>query len=175
MYKRQQAVTLANLFKMIDSPRTVRVEGTSVFMASSLEMAPPILVHHIRNNRALHDRVILLTVVYTHSPAVKDAERIRVEPLSRGLWRVVATFGFMEQPDAPAIINRICGNELPQFDASDVIYYIGRETFVATNRGDMGRTQEMVFAFLSRNALSATTYFRIPPDRVVELGMQLDL
>ncbi len=171
----ERAESMERLYKRIDSSRTARVDGTSVFMASSLEQAPPILVHHLKHNRSLHETVILLTVNYTHTPAVRDAERIVVERLQLGLWRVVASYGFMENPDAPAIIERVGMIHLPDFDPNEVIYYIGRETLVPSDRGDMGEAQEKVFAFLSRNALSATTYFRIPPDRVVELGLQLDL
>ena len=172
---RERAVPMAEFFSLVDDPRTVRVEGTSVFMASSPDFVPPILVHHLRNNRALHDLVILLTVASSHAPAVRGSERVRVAPLGKGVWRVVATYGFMEQPDAPAVIRSVCGTELPFFDTDDVIYYIGRETFVASDHGGMSRPEELLFAFLSRNALSATAYFRIPSEQVVELGMQLDL
>jgi KUP system potassium uptake protein len=171
----ERAMPMAEFFQILDDPRIRRVEGTCVFMASAATHVPPILVHHLRNNRALHENVILLNVTSTHSPAIRDARRITTASLGKGVWRVVARYGFTEQPNVPDVMAKVCGSDLPFFDPDDITYYIGRETFLASNRGRMSRWQEHLFAFLSRNALSATTYFRIPPDRVVELGMQLDL
>lgn len=171
----ERAMPLEGFFELLADPLIHRVEGTCVFMASSSTHVPPILVHHIKSNRTLHENVILLNVMTTHSPTVREERRLHAERLGKGVWRLVARYGFTEQPDVPKAMRTACGSVLPFFDPDDIVYYIGRETLLSTNAGHMNRWQERLFAFLSRNALSATTYFRIPPDRVVELGMQLDL
>jgi KUP system potassium uptake protein len=105
-------------------------------------------------------------VPYVHGP-----ERISVRDLGKGVWRVVVRSGFMEHPHVPEALARA---GLP-FDLADATYFVGRETFLAGRGGKMGVFSETLFAFLSRNAKSATSWFAIPPDQVVELGMQIDL
>ena len=162
---------LANL----QAPGTVRVPGTCVFMASSSTHTPPILTHHLRHNHVLHQTVVLLTVVTEHRPRVPGAERITATLLGEGVWCGVAHYGFFQEPNVPAALRQAAHRFGVPIALDEVTYYIGRETLLATSAGRMGRWSELFFAFLSRNALGATAYFRIPPDRVVELGMQIDL
>ncbi|WP_394822664.1 potassium transporter Kup [Pendulispora albinea] len=152
-----------------------RIPGTAIFMASNSGRVPPILFHHAQRIRVLHDTVILLTVVTEHVPVADEERRLEVQDLGEGFYRVIARCGFMEAPNVPQILleaSSLCGVPI---DFSHMTYYVGRETFLASGGGKMGRWSEMLFAFLSRNAQPATRYFGIPHDHVVELGTQIDL
>jgi K+ transporter len=118
----------------------------------------------------------LFVVVFAHVPFVADTERLDVERLDKGFIRVTAHYGFMQQPVVPDLLAQAkLAYDLPQLDLAEATYFLGRETFLATARGEMGPLREGIFAFLSRNARSATTYFSIPPAQVVEIGAQIDL
>jgi KUP system potassium uptake protein len=152
-----------------------RVPGTAVFLTSSALETPPILMHHIRHNKALHETVILLTVVTEHVPRVFGERSFGFSKLDKGFHRLVLRSGFMQSPSIPTLLRRAAVKQGLSIDFSDITYYLGRETFLATERGRMGRIAETTFGFMSRNAGSATAYFGLPPDQVVELGIQLDL
>jgi len=149
----------------------VRVPGTAVFLSSNPEGTPPVLATHARRIRALRENLVLLTVETDHVPHVRPADRVAVKELGKGVWRVVVREGFMDRPDVP---RALAAAGLP-IDLSDLVYYVGRETFVAGRGGKMGVFSEGLFAFLARNAKSPSAWFGIPPEQVVELGMQLDL
>jgi KUP system potassium uptake protein len=150
-----------------------RVPGSSVFLTSNDSEVPAVLLHHIRHNRALTETVVLLTVVTEHVPWVAEESRARVSEVGKGIWRVVVRYGFMQRPDIPAAL-RAATPGVPA-NEGDATYYIGRETFLATDAGRMGRWSETLFGFVARNARPASAWFNIPPERVVELGLQLDL
>lgn len=152
-----------------------RVPGTAVFMASNPKGLPPLLVHHARRSRSLHETVVLLSIVYEHRPWVGDEERIDVFPLREGFVRVVLRYGFMDSADVPKALTVATSLGKLAVDPSEVTYYLGRETFLATGAGQMGAISETIFAFLSRNSRSATAYFGLPPEHVVEIGTQIDL
>jgi KUP system potassium uptake protein len=162
---------LAKLERRLES----RIDGTGVFLSSSRDGVPPSLMHHTRLIPVLPERVILFTLVLDKVPVVPRAERLQIDDLGHGFVRIVAHSGFMETPDVPVLLAEafVQGN-LP-IEEGGVTYYLGRETFLATDAGRMGRYSEGLFAFLSRNSRSATAYFHIPPERVVELGTQIDL
>jgi KUP system potassium uptake protein len=162
---------LADFVATLESHCQVRVPGTSVFLSSSTTGTPPVLYQHAKRIRALSETVALLTVTTEHIPYAAKEGRTTVEGLGKGLWRVVVRAGFMERPNVPRLL---AAAKLP-FDLTDATYYIGRETFLAGRSGKMGVVSESLFAFLARNAKSATNWFAIPPEQVVELGMQIDL
>lgn len=151
-----------------------RVEGTAVFMAASPTGAPPVLRHHFRHNRVLHEQVVLLSILSENVPFVSSKKRIVVTELPQGFYRVSASFGFMETPQIPAILEAVAIFGLT-IDPETVTFYLGRETLIASKRPGMLMWRKSIFAFLSRNARTATAYFGIPADRVVELGMQVEL
>src|SRR5690606_23364084 len=152
----------------------VRVPGVAVFLTGNPLGTPPLLLHHLRHVKSLHATVVLVTVTMEHVPRVLE-ERIRFKQLSDGFIRLEMRVGFMEFPDVPlGLKEAIAQFELP-FTMDDVTYFLGRETLLATNEGEMSAKEESLFAFLSRNSQSATRYFGIPPRRVVEIGMQVDL
>ncbi|MBI5496775.1 MAG: potassium transporter Kup [Deltaproteobacteria bacterium] len=159
----------------IDKEVHTRVPGLAVFMSSNADGVPPIMLHHVRHNRVLHEVVILFTMTTEHVPRIPKAERITVTALGKGFHRVHVHLGFMQTVNVPALLQQAQEKLGFPLRLDDATYYLGRETFVAGKRGRMGVWAETLFGFLSRNARTATAYFGIPPDRVVELGMQLDL
>lgn len=151
-----------------------RVPGTAVFMTSNPTGTPPVLLHHFKHNKVLHQTVVLLTVENLNVPEIADEERVVVTHLQAGFHHVLVRYGFIERPDVPAALLMCKDHGLP-IDLRDTSYYLGRETLLTTGKSPMWRWRKSLFAFISRNARPATAYFGLPPNRVVELGMQIDL
>jgi KUP system potassium uptake protein len=162
---------LTDFLAKLDSPEVVRIPGTAVFLSSNPDGTPPVLFMQARKIRALREKLVVLTVLTEHVPYVDEKERLTTEDLGKGVYRVVVRGGFMEKPEVPKLLKRA---KLP-IDLDDVTYFLGRETFIGGKGGKMGVFSEGLFAFLSRNARSATSWFAIPPEQVVEIGMQIDL
>ncbi len=171
LYGRQPAV--ATFLAQLD-PKLLRVRGTAVYMTGNPDVVPTALLHNIEHNQVLHEQVVLMTVRTEDVPYVPAASRVEVAPLPAGFLRAVVHYGFMDQPDVPAALN-ICRAHGLHTDRKRVSYFIGRETLIPTARPPMGPVEGRVFTFLSACNLSATTYFAIPPERVVELGTQLEI
>lgn len=151
-----------------------RVDGTAVFLTSSLGVAPGVLLHHYKHNKVLHRQVVLLTIVTEGVPEVRHRERVAVRELGEGFWEVIAHYGFMETPNVPKILGR-CPEQGLKVEASSASYFLGRETILSTGRSKMARWRKMLFVYLQRNARPANAFFRIPANRVVELGAQVEL
>ena len=151
-----------------------RVPGTAVFMTGNLVGTPATLLHNLEHNHVLHERVILLTVVTNDVPHVAEDERVEVEPLGQGFYRHTIHYGFMEEPDVPGVL-AAGARRTQSIDVEHTTFFLGVETLISTEREGMPRWRERLFALMSRNAVRATTFFRIPPERVVELGMQIEL
>jgi KUP system potassium uptake protein len=152
-----------------------RIPGTAIVMASLSGGVPPVLSRLVRRFHVLHEQVVLVTVATEHTPTVPENERSTVQPLGKGIARVILHFGFMEDPQVPAELARALARLDLIVEPDRLVYLIGRETMIVTEKGEMGRVTEPIFAFLSRNMRGATEYFAIPPEQVVELGMQIDL
>jgi KUP system potassium uptake protein len=171
----ERSPPLDRFFAELDDHCPQRVPGTAIFLASMANGVPPVLDNHVKRIRALREKIVLLTVATEHVPFVAEDQRFEVEDLGKGFWRVTVHTGFMEKPNVPKLLARVkAERELP-IDLEEVTYYLGRETFLAGRGGKMKPLAEGLFAFLARNAKSATSYFAIPPEQVVELGMQIDL
>ncbi|HEY7142374.1 MAG TPA: potassium transporter Kup [Methylomirabilota bacterium] len=151
-----------------------RVPGTAVFLSATAKGVPPVLLNHLEHNKALHEHVVILTVLTADEPAVADEKRIDSEVLAPRFHRVRARYGFMEMPDVPAVLERCCGLGIAS-RLEETSYYVGRTRVLPTGPAPMAKWRKLLFGFLARNARSATEYFRIPPDRVVELGAQIQL
>jgi KUP system potassium uptake protein len=152
-----------------------RVPGTAVFMSGNPHSVPPALLHHFKHNKSLHERVILLSIITEHVPGVRRRERVETRDLGHGIHQVVAHFGFMQSPRVPDVLRqfrRITGLDV---ELNTTSFFLGRETLIATGRSGMWRWRGALFAFLSRNSHTATEFFGLPPGRVVELGMQIEL
>ena len=150
-----------------------RVRGTAVFMYGA-GGTPPALLHNLKHNKVLHDRVVFLAVITEEVPAVPQAERLSVETLGDGFFHMELHYGFMEDADVPAALATVRHEGLT-FPRMETTYFLGRETLIATRRRGMALWREHLFALMSRNARSATSFFRLPPNRVVELGAQIEL
>ncbi|HMQ02364.1 MAG TPA: potassium transporter Kup [Pyrinomonadaceae bacterium] len=159
----------------IEHRSITRVQGTAVFMNGNATRTPVALMHNIEHNKVLHERVMFVTVKTRPIPYVSNSERSEFEPLGNGFSRIRLYYGYMEKPDVPRELASI---DVPghRFNIDETTFFLGRETIIASKRySAMPKWQEKLFAFLSRNARSATSYFRIPPDRVVELGEQVEI
>jgi KUP system potassium uptake protein len=152
-----------------------RVPGTAVFMSSNPHGVPIVLLHHWKHNQVLHQTVVLLSVITETIPEVRTAERVQVKDLGHGFFQVTAHYGFMETPNVPAIMDIAAQHYGVPYIPARTSYFLGRETLLPTGDSKMFHWRKALFSFISRNARSATQYFGIPPDRVVELGMQIDL
>ncbi|MDF1503792.1 potassium transporter Kup [Roseisolibacter sp. H3M3-2] len=150
-----------------------RVPGTAVFMTSTNDGAPVVLLHHLKHNKVLHERVILLSVRAAEVPDVDEEETLEVEELGHGFYRVVATYGFMETPDVPQVMKFLHSRGI-RARTAETSYYLGRERLIPSGKMAMARWRKKLFVFMSRNARSATEFFNIPPNRVVELGTQIE-
>jgi KUP system potassium uptake protein len=169
----EQTVPVDAFMARIAEARIPRVPGTAVFLTRTQRDAPPVMVWHVRHNRALHKRVFVLTIITESVPWVSNTQRLTVQELAPGFWRASAHFGFMEHPDIPALL-RQAHERGCTIDLSDVTYYVGHETVVP--RGDakaLPRWVEALFAFMQRNASHLTDYFRLPAEQVVEIGRQV--
>jgi KUP system potassium uptake protein len=168
-----------------------RVPGTAVFMTSDSGGAPPVLLHHLKHNKVLHEKVMLMSVLTEEIPQVAERHRVDCSELGEGFYQVVAHYGFMETPNVPDVLRllgREEGNGKPvPIKLANTTFYLGRETLIVTptpKRGPstdgtaaegrrMGRWRKKLFVLMTRNAQSATAYFNLPPNRVVELGAQI--
>jgi KUP system potassium uptake protein len=170
----ESALSDADFLRSIERRPPPRVAGTAVFMDRTVDGVPLPLLHNLKHNKVLHERVILLTIVTDEVPYVSDEEQAEVRDLGLGLYRVVARYGFLEQPDVPELLARL---ELPQvkFNPDSTTFFLGRETLLATERPGMAIWRERLFAWMTRNAQGAPFFFRLPPNRVVELGAQIEL
>ena len=155
-----------------------RVAGTAVFMTGSDDGVPPVLLHHLKHNKVLHERVLLVSVKTADVPETSAAERVRVIALGHGFWRVIASYGFMQTPNVPNVLEVVdqMGIRCKPMETS---YFLGRERLIpiAAKPGDkivLSRWRKIIFGIMSRNARSATEFFCIPPNRVVELGTQIE-
>lgn len=151
-----------------------RVPGNAIFMTSSTEGVPSALLHNLKHNKILHDNVVLVTVRTTDTPMVPEMDRLYYIDLGHGFHRLIVHYGFMEQPDIPAALAQ-CIRFGIEFEELETSYYLSRETIIPNLRGGMNIWRGRLFATMSKNALSATEFFRIPSNRVVELGTQLEI
>ena len=135
---------------------------------------PPALAHNLRHNKMLHEHVVLLTVGTTPVPHLPDDQRLTVDPIGHGIFTVRVLYGFMEEPHVPQALHAARARGLT-IDLDDITYFLGRETLLVTGRRGMARWRERLFVVMTRNAVRPTTYFRLPPERVVELGVQVEI
>ncbi len=170
---RESVVPIGEVMQRIARDGIPRVPGTAVFLTRTDHDVPPVLLWHLKHNRALHERVFILTVTTESVPWVAAGERVTVEEIAPDIWRARARFGFMERPDVPALLERAHAVGC-RVDLSDVTYFVGHETVVSREDGQgLPRWLERMFAFLQRNSVHVTDYFRLPADTVVEIGREV--
>ena len=174
--KRMQdhALPLGALLEDVRNSSPVRVSGTAFFMSGNPSGTPPALLHNFKHNKVLHERVVILNVRTDEVPHVPPDERLSVDCLDLGFWRMTMRFGFMDEPDVPRELNRISSPEF-EFDAMKSSFFLGRETILCSRGGGIQRIGATIFAWMSQNARAATSFFSLPPGSVVELGAQVEI
>jgi KUP system potassium uptake protein len=172
----QETVVPIDVFMArITQGRIPRVPGTAVFLTRTQHDAPPVMVWHLKHNRALHEKLFVLTVVIDSVPWISDDERLKVEEIAPHFWRATARYGFMERPDIPAVLAKahVSGCAV---DLEDVTYYVAHETVVPREDGKgLPRWVEALFALMQRNSVHVSDYFKLPRDTVVEIGREISV
>ena len=172
---REGALSPEDFVKSLAGHPPVRVPGTAVFMHRSGGVIPPALLHSLKHYKALHKQVMLLTVMTEEVSHLRDDERLLVEDLGQGIYRITCRYGYMEEADIPALLERVSRENHVAIPPMDTTYFLGRETLIITARpSGMTTWREKLFASMMRNAESAARFFRLPPNRVVELGAQIE-
>jgi KUP system potassium uptake protein len=170
---RKQTLPLSLFVHEMKNKAPTRVPGTAVFMHGG-DATPPALLHNLKHNKVLHERVFLLKVETLEIPSVDTSHRIACEELGAGIYRIAARYGFAQDPHVPAALAQ-CVDRGLEFKPMDTTYFLGRENLIAISGGSMVLWRARLFALLSRNALGATAFFHLPPNRVVELGTQIEI
>jgi KUP system potassium uptake protein len=176
MIKRMnEAAMPATIFIKSAASSATRVPGTAVFMTTAADGIPHALLHNLKHNKVLHERVLLLTVKIEDVPYVEEEKTFHLDELGQGFYRLIVRYGFMQETDVPAALARVdsCG---PQFRMMDTSFFLARQTLVISpTRPGMWLWREKLFAWMLRNAESAMGFFKLPPNRVVELGSQVEI
>ena len=159
------------MLESLERRQPTRVAGAAVFLQTDPIYAPSALMHNLKHNRVLHDILVFITVETSDEPRVPRSERVTVKRLPLGAWLVEAHFGYMEQPDVPAAL-RACEPFGLSIDPRQASYFLGRRALRTSPRSALPFWQQRLFIMLANQSARAIEFFRIPPDRVVELGMQ---
>jgi KUP system potassium uptake protein len=193
---RENTLPLDLFLTDIAKRRPQRVPGTAVFLTSAPGGAPPVLLHHLKHNKVLHEKVMLLSVMGHEIPQIHERDRVKCRDLGEGFYEVMAHYGFMETPDVPSVLQSLalqaCDGAKAPVEIMATSFYLGRETLIPVSRRKKGKNPKSVaaldgalpkpvmarwrkklFIFMTRNAQSATAFFGLPPNRVVELGAQI--
>jgi KUP system potassium uptake protein len=169
---RQDSMPIAPFLARLPQSRSIiRVPGLAVFLTGNQDYVPTSLLHNLKHNKVLHEKVMFVTVQTSDSPEVPANERATVEELAPGIHRVMLRYGFMESPNIPRALEDL-GPE-SGFDAMQASYFLGREVLVPGMAPNLSWWRRWLFLWLARNAVPATEFFRIPSDRVVELGVRI--
>ena len=171
---RQGELPLATFIKSLGKQQVLRVPGTAVFMYSRPGSTPPALLANLFHNRILHTNVVILSVRTMDVPRVPPADREELIDHGHGFFSVRLRFGFMEEPDVETALLKLSDDRLP-ITADTLTFFLGRETVIASNIPGMANWRERLFAFQLRSAASAARFFRLPADRVVEVGSQVEI
>jgi KUP system potassium uptake protein len=170
---RQDSLPLKSFLARLPQSRTIRVPGIAVFMTSQADYVPGALLHNLKHNKVLHERVLFLTVLNEDVPQIGEERRLEVQELAPGIHRITLRYGFQESPHIPRELEALRAEAGVEFNPMQASYFLGRETLVQAVVPKMSRWRQWLFTFMARNAVPATEFFRIPSDRVVELGVRV--
>jgi KUP system potassium uptake protein len=171
---RPGAIAIEPFIRSITTHPPARVPGTAVFLTGTQEGVPHALLHNLNHNKVLHERVVLLTVRAEDIPHVPDEQRVEVQPLGDEFYRMTVHYGFKDEPDLPAALELMRAKGM-EFDMLETSFFLSRQTLVPTATPGMALWREKLFTAMSRNAASATAFFKIPTNRVVELGTRIEI
>ena len=170
----QDSIQLAPFIESLSLGGTTRVPGTAVFLTGRPEGVPRALLHSLKHYKVLHERMVIVTIRIFDVPYVPDIDRVEVQALGQDFWRVTVQYGFKDEPDLPEALT-LCAPHGLEFDMMDTSFFLGRETLIARVSKEMAYWRVLLFSAMFRNATSITAFFRIPSNRVVELGSQVVL
>lgn len=167
---------LQEFMDQLESYPPARVPGTAVFMTLNNDNVPPALLHNLKHNKVLHDHVLFLSIRVADVPYIAEQDRFSVKRVSASSWQAVIHYGFKEDPDVPEAL-RLVAEAYPEIDLEPMrtSFFLSRQAVVAARRPAMSRWRRTVFSFMARNSTRSTKFFKIPPNRVVEMGMQIEL
>ena len=171
---REDSIPIEKFVSRVTDAKPQRVPGTAVFLTSDLVNVPFTLLHNLKHNKVLHERTVFMSIATEDRPFVPEGERLHLEELGKGFYRLYARYGFKESPNVPRVLSG-CVREGLSFDLMDTSFFLGHEKLVPGLHSKMARWRDVLFIWMSRNALSATEFFRIPSNRVVEVGTQVEL
>ena len=178
LLKRQLQEHALNLQDFVHSLSTyppTRVEGTAIYLTPDAATVPHALLHNLKHNKVLHERVVFLSTQTADVPHVGPEQGIEMTPMEEGIYLLHVRFGFKDEPDMQQLLKnceRLCGLE---FHLMETSFFLARQTIVPSKIPGMALWREILFSWMSRNAQDASDYFRIPPNRVVELGTQIEI
>jgi len=158
---------------LISTSNPVRLPGTAVFLSTFQTEVPPMLQYHLNHIGALHEKILILSILTADIPEVADEDKLEVRSLGKGLYRVTAQTGFMETPDVPALL-ALAKFKIPDLDLESTVYYLGKMSLIPAKKRSMDSIRRFLFLFMHRNAVSSAIYYNIPPDKILELGVQLE-
>lgn len=169
-----QALDIRLFVNDLKERKPTRVSGVAVFLTGNANGTPRTLLHNYKHNKIVHDHTVLLTVRTEEIPYVRPEERVEMEPIGGGMYRIQLKYGFSEDPNIPEILQNLEREGL-KFEQMRTTYFLGRETLLISGRSKMAKWRKKLFAYLSHNAFDATGFFHLPPNRVIELGLQVQL
>jgi len=171
---RSDAIALSDFLESVFISPPTRVEGTAVFLSADPGAVPNALLHNLKHNKVLHERVVFMTIVMRDIPYVPEEERTAVTDLGCNFYRVLADYGFKDDPDVPELLEQ-CGRKGFAFDMMETSFFVSRETLIATVSPGMALWREKLFVSMSKNATKASEFFQVPTNRVVELGTRVEI
>ncbi|GAN69093.1 potassium transporter Kup [Acetobacter orleanensis] len=170
--QRQDSLPMGSFIARLPQSRIIRVPGMAVFMTGTPDFVPPCLLHNLRHNKILHDHVLFVTVQNLDQPEADRGHRVAVEELAPNIYRVILRYGFMEMPNIPRALEDLKSNGV-DFDALQASYFTSRELITRSSMPRISHWRMSLFLFMARNSTSSMEFFRIPPDRVVQLGVKV--
>ncbi|ARW17801.1 Potassium transporter [Komagataeibacter europaeus] len=170
--QKQDSMPMNSFLARLPQSRIIRVPGTAVYMTGNPDFVPACLLHNLKHNKVLHDHVLFVTVQTLDQPEADHGHRVALQELAPDIYRIILRYGFMEMPNLPRALEDLKASGL-DFDALQASYFTSRELLVRSSVPKLSRWRMSLFLFMARNATPATEFFRIPPDRVVELGVRL--
>jgi len=174
-FYKERSKTLDAFYDEIDARKIRRIPGTLVVLSSNENKVPPVLRRLVDAVHVIHDQVILVTVLTDDEPYVSETERVRMTDLTHGVTRVLMHYGYMETPDVPAVLSRVQFTGGKSFPTNEALYLLGKETFIVDSPKLHERVRQLIFSVMSRNSSSASDYFNLPSNQVLELGAQLSV
>jgi len=171
---REGALPIEDFVRNLQPGSPTRVPGTAVFLITNVQGTPTTLLHNLKHNKVLHEQVVLMTVTTEEVPRVPRRDRVEIEPMDKGFFKVTAHYGFTQDPRAADVLDALRDKGL-NLDLMKTTFFLGRETLIPSDRGGMWIWRKKLFGLMARNAVRFNDFFHIPPNRVVELGMQIRL